>query len=222
VTTERAGRYSAHIDNHCYYCGAIETDQHLFFKCNLPTNIWSVASPPIITNNIPVEEDGVQMSLPFLFTHNNITDEILCKNFFLLWYIWKARNDNRFQRRTWTSLEIQQAANAHMNTHLDALKEQEQTQSGTILLSAGGAQTPQQQIGPAGTTGPTTLSASTIVPTMAIPNATTYTQGINIAYAGTNSTSIHGNNSSTTTLNRWLEPFPRLIRGTRCYTDAST
>lgn len=133
-----------------------------------------------------------------------------------------ARNDNRFQRRTWTSLEIQQAANAHMNTHLDALKEQEQTQSGTILLSAGGAQTPQQQIGPAGTTGPTTLSASTIVPTMAIPNATTYTQGINIAYAGTNSTSIHGNNSSTTTLNRWLEPFPRLIRGTRCYTDAST
>ena len=81
MTTERAGRYSAHIDNHCYYCGAIETDQHLFFKCNLPTNIWSVASPPIITNNIPVEEDGVQMSLPFLFTHNNITDEILCKIF---------------------------------------------------------------------------------------------------------------------------------------------
>jgi len=50
--------------------------------------------------------------------------EILCKIFFLIWYIWKAHNDKRFQRRTWTSHQIQQAANAHINSHLDALNEQ--------------------------------------------------------------------------------------------------
>ena len=158
ATGERAGRYSVHIDNHCSYCGAVETDQHLFFKCNLSTDIWSAANPPLITNNIPAEDDGVQMSLPLLFTHN-LTDEILCKTLFLLWYIWKARNDNRFQRRTWTSLQIQQAANAHMNTHLEALKEQEQYQSGTFLLPVGATPVPQQSIGPSRTTTDTSSPA---------------------------------------------------------------
>ena len=32
ATSEREGRYSVHIDKHCSYCGAIETDQHLFFQ----------------------------------------------------------------------------------------------------------------------------------------------------------------------------------------------
>ena len=97
----------------------------MFFKCTLPTEIWSTANPPLITNNIPAEEDGVQLSLPLLITPNP-TDETLYKSLFLLWYIWKARNDNRFQRRTWTSSQIHQAANAHMNTHLAALNEQDQ------------------------------------------------------------------------------------------------
>ena len=39
----------------------------------------------------------------------------------LTYYIWKAHNDNRFQRRTWTPHHIRQAATAHMHTHLDAL-----------------------------------------------------------------------------------------------------
>ena len=78
------------------------------------------------------------MSLPLLFTHG-ITDEILCKNMFFFWYIWKTRNDNRFQRRTWTSYQIQQEASAHMNTHLDALKEQALPQLGTSLLSINNA-----------------------------------------------------------------------------------
>jgi ribonuclease HI len=41
---------------------------------------------------------------------------------FLLWYIWKARNDNRFQRKTWTTNQIKLAAAAHINAHLDALQ----------------------------------------------------------------------------------------------------
>jgi len=63
ATGERVGRYSVHIDKHCDYCGDIKTDQHLFFKCNLPTQIWYATNPPLLTNNIPPEEDGVQMSL---------------------------------------------------------------------------------------------------------------------------------------------------------------
>jgi len=41
---------------------------------------------------------------------------------FLLWYIWKAHNNNKFQRKTWTANQIQLAAATHINAHLDALQ----------------------------------------------------------------------------------------------------
>jgi len=37
-----------------------------------------------------------------------------------MWYIWKARNDNRFQRKTWTPMQVHNAVAAHINTHLQA------------------------------------------------------------------------------------------------------
>ena len=121
TTGERAGRYSNHIDKHCSYCGAIEDDQHLFFKCALSIEVWSSADPHVQTNNFPPKLDGIQMSLS-LMTTPNPSDDILSKTLFALWYIWKARNDNRFNKRTWTSSQIHQAAKAHMHTHLEALQ----------------------------------------------------------------------------------------------------
>jgi len=105
----------------CAYCGQQETDQHLFFKCIVPAQVWSTANPPFLSNHIPEEEDGVQLSLSFLF-QNDITDHDLCNKLFLLWYIWKARNDTKFQRKTWTANQIKLAAAAHINAHLDALQ----------------------------------------------------------------------------------------------------
>jgi hypothetical protein len=37
-----------------------------------------------------------------------------------MWYIWKARNNNCFQRKTWTPMQVCNAAAAHINTHLQA------------------------------------------------------------------------------------------------------
>lgn len=34
-----------------------------------------------------------------------------------MWYIWKARNDARFQRRTWSPIQVHQAATTHINTY---------------------------------------------------------------------------------------------------------
>ena len=121
ATSVRAGTFSIHIDMNCAYCGQQETDQHLFFTCTVPAQVWSSANPPFLTNHILEEEDGVQLSLSFLF-QNDITDHDLCNKLFLLWYIWKARNDTRFQRKTWTANQIRLAAAAHINAHLDALQ----------------------------------------------------------------------------------------------------
>jgi len=121
---EGAGRYSNHIDRHCSYCGAIEDDQHLFFKCALSLEVWSSFDPPVQLNSFPPEEDGIQSFLSLMLTPNPC-DDLLFKTLFVLWYIRKAHNDNRFNRRTWTSLQIHHAAKAHMRTHLEALHENE-------------------------------------------------------------------------------------------------
>jgi hypothetical protein len=65
ATAVRAGTFSIHIDMNCAYCGQQETDQHLFFTCIVPAQVWSTANPPFLTNYIPEEEDGVQLSFNF-------------------------------------------------------------------------------------------------------------------------------------------------------------
>lgn len=73
---------------------------------------------------IPVENDGIQLTLTLLITPNT-TDDLLCKTFFILWYIWKARNDNRlFKRKTWRPWQVHDAVSANMTTHLVALRDQ--------------------------------------------------------------------------------------------------
>jgi hypothetical protein len=121
-TAERAGRYSSHIDKHCTYCGNIENDVHLFFLCDLSRQVRATYNPPLHTHNLNSDEDGIQLSLPALIT-STPTEQILCQTLFLMWYIWKARNDNRFQRRTWTPFQVHKATAAHMQTHLSAWEE---------------------------------------------------------------------------------------------------
>lgn len=99
---ERASRYSIHIDQHRSYCGTIENDFHLFFQCQLSKSVWATANTPFIVDNVNPENDGIQITLPTLLS-TNPTDDLLCKSIFILRYIWKARNDNRFQRKNWTS-----------------------------------------------------------------------------------------------------------------------
>jgi ribonuclease HI len=196
ATAERAGRYSTHTDQHYTYCGAIENDFHLFFLCDLPRAVWSTANPAFTIDNIPAEDDGIQLTLPLLITPNS-SDELLCKTFFTMWYIWKARNDNRFQRKTWHPWQVHHAVVAHLNTHMTALWE---VTEGTEI----------QQ--PLPTSDPIITNPATLLPN----------QGMNISNAGINQTTEQENRYSTTMLDRFLVPFPVLLEGSRCYTDAST
>jgi hypothetical protein len=52
--------------------------------------------------------DGVQHIIPNLFSPYP-TEQTLTKTLLLLWYIWKVRNDQRFQRKIWTSLQVHRA-----------------------------------------------------------------------------------------------------------------
>jgi hypothetical protein len=41
----------------------VEDDVHLFFHCNLSRAVWFSNDPPLRTNNLPQENDGVQITL---------------------------------------------------------------------------------------------------------------------------------------------------------------
>jgi hypothetical protein len=119
ATAKRTVRYSIHIDKHCSTCGAVKDDAHLFFHCILPRVVWFSFNPSMRTDNLPHESDGVQLILQS-FISNSMSDSLFQKILITTWYIWKARNDKRFQKNTWTPMQVHNAVAAHINTHMQA------------------------------------------------------------------------------------------------------
>jgi hypothetical protein len=110
----RAARYSTHIDEHCSACGLIETDTHLFFHCNFARAVWFSATP-LRTDTLPVEDDGVQVILSLVIT-KTFDDSLMQRILITLWYLWKARNDQRFGQKIWTTWQVHHAVAAYINT----------------------------------------------------------------------------------------------------------
>jgi hypothetical protein len=79
----------------------IENDFHLFFLCDFPQQVWAAADVPPFAHHIDPAADGIQPILPYLFPSNS--NEQTITKILLLWYIWKVRNDQSFQRKIWTS-----------------------------------------------------------------------------------------------------------------------
>jgi hypothetical protein len=51
-------------------------------------------------------------------TESKMQEQKLTLFLFITWYIWRARNDCRFQRKHWTHQQILNAASSHMSTYL--------------------------------------------------------------------------------------------------------
>lgn len=119
-TAQRAARFSNHFDDHCSVCEAVEDDAHLFFHCHLSKAVWFSFSPPIRTDNLPQDTDGVQLIIQSLIS-NTTSDTLFCKILITLWYIWKARNDKLFHQKSWTPIQVHNVAAAHFNTHTQAI-----------------------------------------------------------------------------------------------------
>jgi hypothetical protein len=115
-TAERVSCFASHIDRHCNSCGLIENDSHLFFLCNLPHLVWDHSPLPPIAHLIDPQADGIQHILPHLLPQNT-TEQNMTYILLILWYIWKARNDQRFQRKVWTFMQVLHAAHSHFTTN---------------------------------------------------------------------------------------------------------
>jgi len=174
--------------------------------------------PPMRTDNLPRENDGVQLILQS-FISNSVPDSLLQKILTTMWYIWKARNDNRFQRKTWTPMQVHNAVAAHINTHLQAQQagnEAATTQSTQPLQLTDLADHSQQGAPSTSTDLPTDYGVqfTSEVPSM---NQARQPPQMHAESSGVNTSLLQ-----LPMTNRYTINTPALLPGTRCYVDAST
>jgi hypothetical protein len=114
ATGKRAGTYSTNISQVCSNCNSIENDAHLFFLCNLHRAVWFTANPSVCTSSLPHEDDGIQNILTTIITPQTSDDHML-QTLYILWYLWKARNDKRFHNKKWIVGQVHHFANVDLH-----------------------------------------------------------------------------------------------------------
>jgi len=114
ATGQRAGRFSQHIDEKCACCGNLETDNHLFFSCHFARAVWFAGTPSIRTDLLPQGPQGVQQEVSSLITPTTSMQEIQ-RLITTMWFLWKARNDLRFNKKEWKVSHVLHAVKADIH-----------------------------------------------------------------------------------------------------------
>uniref|UniRef100_A0A1J3E5Y1 Putative mitochondrial protein n=1 Tax=Noccaea caerulescens TaxID=107243 RepID=A0A1J3E5Y1_NOCCA len=93
VGTRLEGR-GIQIDPVCTRCGlAAETINHALFECPPALQVWALSPIPTPMHVFPI--DALLTNIAHLFWHLPNDDSVLIYPW-LLWYVWKARNDKLF------------------------------------------------------------------------------------------------------------------------------
>jgi hypothetical protein len=124
ATGQRAGSLSPKIQNECSLYNMPENDAHMFFHYDFARVVWFSATPPIITSNLPQEQDGVQETLSAIITMNTGEEEL--PKIITLWFIWKARNDACFNNKKWSVLQVHHSTAVEITTSISELNADKQ------------------------------------------------------------------------------------------------
>jgi len=146
----RAGKHSNKISKLCSNCGEPEDDAHLFFHCSFSRAVWFSASKPLYTSHLPVEQDGIQNIITLIIKPQDSEDHILYI-LTMLWYIWKARNDKRFNNKNWTVWQIHNSVAADLALFKEALSSDKREEA-ALTNFAGVIQETGRPLQPATTT----------------------------------------------------------------------
>ena len=99
AVTRNLTRRNMRCDNYCPRCGEPEvTATHAIFECPPALQVWSLASTPSDPDIFPLS--SIYANMDYLFWRkNDIVEPELDRDPYLwiIWYIWKARNDKLFR-----------------------------------------------------------------------------------------------------------------------------
>ncbi|CAO2191865.1 unnamed protein product [Urochloa humidicola] len=104
ATGQRAGNLSDKIDKNCRVCGKLESDFHIFFDCCFARMVWFSAHPVLRTECLTPQLEGVQDTLCTILAGH--FSELLQQVLTRLWFLWKARNDLRFNNIRWSAFRV--------------------------------------------------------------------------------------------------------------------
>ncbi|KAG7556675.1 Reverse transcriptase domain [Arabidopsis suecica] len=102
--TENLRKRGIDCDTGCARCGALEeTVNHTLFQCHLARQVWALSQIPTVMGTFPT--DSIFANLDHLFWR--IPSEFDSIAFpWIIWYIWKARNEKLFENVDNDPLEV--------------------------------------------------------------------------------------------------------------------
>ncbi|XP_048608697.1 uncharacterized protein LOC106363524 [Brassica napus] len=120
--TRNLVRRNMRCDNYCPRCGeAEETVTHAIFECPPALQVWSLASTPTSPNIFPVS--SIYTNMDYLFWRKNSIlepDRDRDPYPWIIWYIWKARNEKLFRGIDRDPLELVRHAESECQAWFDA------------------------------------------------------------------------------------------------------
>ena len=115
-------------DNHCPRCGAEdETINHAIFECPPTIQTWAHAATPTPPTLFPSGSHFTNIDYLF-WRKNDIEDPDLDKDSYpwIIWYIWKARNNKLFRGIDMDPLETVRHAESECHTWFEANQRSEE------------------------------------------------------------------------------------------------
>ena len=99
AVTKNLVRRNMRCDNYCPRCGeAEESVTHAIFECPPALQAWSLSATPTSPGIFPASSVYTNMDYLFWRKKNIITlDQDMNPHPWIIWYIWKARNDKLFR-----------------------------------------------------------------------------------------------------------------------------
>ena len=108
LVTRNLARRNMRCDNYCPRCGELdESVTHAIFECPPALQVWSLSSTPTSPGIFPVP--SVYTNMDYLFWRKNAIiepEQDRDPYLWLIWYIWKARNDKLIRRIDRDPLEL--------------------------------------------------------------------------------------------------------------------
>lgn len=99
-------------DNTCKRCGAeTESINHLLFECPMASQVWDLSLIPTLPGRFPCT--SLYANIDYLLLRikdQGIHADVMAPIPWILWYIWKARNEKKFTNKDVTPVETIQFA----------------------------------------------------------------------------------------------------------------